>query len=326
MNSLYPLKFEPILKDKIWGGTKLKTVLNKKYASDKCGESWEISGYGNDISVVSNGTLKGKNLSQLIEDFKGELVGAEVYQLFQNNFPLLIKFIDANDDLSVQVHPNDAMAKERHNSFGKTEMWYVLDSEHESKLISGFNQPITQGGFLKMVNDKKVIEVLNFEEVAKGDVFLLPAGRIHAIGSGILLAEIQQSSDVTYRVYDWDRVDDKGKPRELHLDLSLEAIDYKHYDSYREHYKARTNETTEIVNCKYFKTSLIDCNQPITKNYALIDSFVIYMCVEGEYEVDYGMIEKIVITKGESILIPACMKNIKLIPTMDSKILEVYVP
>lgn len=325
MNNLYPLKFTPILKDKIWGGTRLGEVLKKKNASSKCGESWEISGYGNDISVVSNGIYTGKKLTDLIAKYKGKLLGESVYKRFKKNFPLLIKFIDANDDLSVQVHPNDKMAKERHKSFGKTEMWYVMESNPGSKLISGFNQPMTPQRLLKHVNDKKVVDVLNFEETTPGDVFFLPSGRIHAIGSGILLAEIQQSSDTTYRVYDWDRVDDQGKPRELHLDLSLEAIDYEFHGNYRENYTEVENGTAKIVQCHYFTVNLINCEMPVLKNYNAIDSFVIFISVKGSVDLDCGINGKITIKRGESILLPALIKEITIIPEKESKLLEVYI-
>ena len=325
MNNLYPLKFTPILKDKIWGGTRLGELLKKKNASSKCGESWEISGYGKDISVVSNGIYSGKKLTDLISKYKGKLLGESVYHRFKKDFPLLVKFIDANDDLSVQVHPNDKMAKERHKSFGKTEMWYVMESNPGSKLISGFNQPMTPQRFLKQVTEKKVVDVLNFEETAPGDVFFLPSGRIHAIGSGILLAEIQQSSDITYRVYDWDRFDYQGNPRELHLNLSLEAIDYEFHGNYRESYTLKKNGTTNIVQCPYFITNLIDCDVPVSKNYEAIDSFVIFISVDGMVTLDCGTHGKITIEKGESVLLPASIKEIIINPETESKILEVYI-
>jgi len=226
MEGLYPLKFTPIYKDKIWGGNKIKSVLNKDFGGlPNCGESWELSGVDGNVSVVSNGYLAGNTLEELLEVYMGDLAGDEVYEHFGNEFPLLIKFIDANDDLSIQVHPNDEMAAERHNSYGKTEMWYVLQADKGSKLQSGFNQQVDQEKYLEKLEKTELTDILNFEEVTAGDVFFIPAGRVHAIGRGILLAEIQQTSDITYRIYDYDRRDDKGNPRELHTDLALDAID-----------------------------------------------------------------------------------------------------
>lgn len=225
--SLYPLKFNPILKDKIWGGSKLKTVLNKDFSPlPNAGESWEISGVEGDVSVVSNGFLEGNNLEELIEIYMGDLVGDHVYENFGIEFPLLIKFIDANDVLSIQVHPDDVLSKERHNAFGKTEMWYVIEADKGSELIVGFNQKVDKDTYIKKLEEGRLEEILNNEPVAKGSCFFIPAGRVHAIGKGILLAEIQQTSDVTYRIYDFNRTDDKGTPRELHTELAVDAIDY----------------------------------------------------------------------------------------------------
>ena len=225
--SLYPLKFTPIAKETIWGGNKLQQELNKDFSSErKIGESWEISGVTNDISVVANGELKGKNLSELIQEYAEQLLGKKNVQKFGSEFPLLIKFIDANDVLSIQVHPDDELAKERHNSFGKTEMWYVLGAEKESNLIVGFNQEVDQNLYQKKLKEGKLEEILNLEKVEKGSTYFIPAGRVHAIGKGILVAEIQQTSDVTYRIYDYNRKDDQGNTRELHTEWALDAIDY----------------------------------------------------------------------------------------------------
>lgn len=233
---LYPLKFEPILKDKIWGGEKLKKVLDKPTDSKECGESWELSGVAGDVSIVSEGELKGKSLTELIGTYTGDLLGKKVYSRFGNNFPLLIKFIDANQDLSIQVHPNDAMAKERHNSFGKTEMWYVVDAEPGATLISGFNKPTSKEEYLEYFNSGKLTDLLNKENVENDDVFYLPAGRVHTIGKGLLIAEIQQTSDITYRIYDFDRTDAQGNKRELHVEQALGAIDFGFYKEYKTAY------------------------------------------------------------------------------------------
>jgi len=224
MSALYPLKFKTIFKDKIWGGQKIKTYLHKDFSPlPNCGETWEISGVKSDVSVVNGGALDGETLADLLEQFKGELVGEKVYAHFGNIFPLLVKFIDANDDLSIQVHPNDELAKKRHNSFGKTEMWYVIESDPGSTLISGFNKEMTQQEYLDKLNSGHIMDILNRENANAGDVFFLPAGRVHTIGKGLLVAEIQQTSDITYRIYDFDRVDANGHKRELHTQEALAA-------------------------------------------------------------------------------------------------------
>jgi len=327
MNELYPLKFKPILKEKIWGGQNLKRSLNKSIPLDKnIGESWEISGVENNISLVQNGFLADNNLNELIEIYMGDLVGDRVYDQFGLEFPLLIKFIDANDKLSVQVHPDDELAKVRHNTFGKTEMWYVIDAEKDAELISGFNHEMDKEHYLHHLNKNEITRILNFEKVKAGDVFLIPAGRVHAIGSGIVLAEIQQTSDITYRIFDWNRKDTDGNYRELHTDLAVDAIDYKHYDTYRTEYKSERNLTTEIIKHKYFQTNILEFDQQIEKNYNLLDSFVIYMCIDGEMEIIYNEKQKTVVKKGESVLIPAVFEHLVLNPVVQCKLLEVYIP
>jgi len=275
MNELYPLKFKPILKDKIWGGPRLHDVLNKQYASHICGESWEISGVQDNISVVANGFLAGNDLQEIIEIYMGDIVGDRVFEKFGIEFPLLVKFVDANDKLSIQVHPNDELAGIRHKAYGKTEMWYIVEAAEGAELISGFRRKIDEKTYLHHLQNKTLPDILNFEKVKAGDVFFVPAGRVHAIGPGILLAEIQQTSDITYRIYDWDRVDDKGKPRELHTDLALQAIDYNHYDNYRTDYSHELNQTAQIIDCQYFTTNLLDFDRTVEKDFNFIDSFVI---------------------------------------------------
>lgn len=324
MNKLYPLKFEPILLDKIWGGIKLKTLLNKENASDKCGESWEISGVEKNISIVSNGFLKGNNLFELIEVYMGDLVGDKVYERFGLEFPLLIKFIDASDVLSIQVHPDDEAALERHNSFGKTEMWYTIQAEPESELISGFKKPVSKEEYLEKLNSDKLLDILNSEKVKEGDVFFIPAGRVHAIGAGILLAEIQQTSDITYRIYDFNRKDNDGNTRELHTDQAIDVIDFTSKKTYKTDYEESLNKTVEIESCPYFTTNLIHFTSPVEKDYILIDSFIIFICTMGKVEIRYHGNETIIIQKGETLLIPAELKNLHLIPLEESKLLEVY--
>jgi mannose-6-phosphate isomerase len=325
MNKLYPLKFEPILKDKIWGGRKLHDFLNKKDVSDKAGESWEISGFQDNISVVSNGFLAGNTLQELIEVYMGDLVGESVFEKFGIEFPLLIKFIDAHDDLSIQVHPDDILAHERHNSFGKTEMWYIIQAEENARLIVGFNEKINKETYLKHLKNKTLNSILHEEKVSAGDATFLPAGRVHAIGAGILLAEIQQTSDVTYRIYDYDRKDTSGNLRELHTDLALDAIDYNLPDNYKIDYDRSENKNSELVACNYFTTNFLKFNQPIEKDYSLVDSFVIYMCVGGGGEIDFKGEETIPVSMGETILIPADLNEITIKPDQSAEILEVYI-
>jgi mannose-6-phosphate isomerase len=326
MEGLYPLKFTPIFKDKIWGGTKIKSILNKDFGSlPNCGESWELSGVEGNVSVVSNGYLAGNTLEELLEVYMGDLTGEVVYEDFGNEFPLLVKFIDANDDLSIQVHPNDEMAAERHHSYGKTEMWYVLQADKGSKLQSGFNQPVDQEKYLEKLENVELTDILNFEEVTAGDVFFIPAGRVHAIGKGILLAEIQQTSDITYRIYDYDRRDNRGTPRELHTDLALDAIDYTLFPEYKTKYELKPNESVELASCQYFTTNVLDLNEAIDKDYNKLDSFVIYICLEGELVIETESGSE-TIQKGETILLPASIENVRLKPaTASAKLLEVYI-
>ena len=326
MNKLYPLKFKPLFKEKIWREKKLKNALNKEDAGDKTGESWEISTVKDNISVVSEGFLKGNNLQELIEVYMGDLVGDKVYEKFGLEFPLLIKFIDANDDLSIQVHPDDETAMERHNSFGKTEMWYVLEADPGAKLISGFNRELIKDEYIDALNAGRIEEILNYEEVEEGDVFFMPAGRVHAIGSGILLAEIQQTSDVTYRIYDWNRKDSEGNSRELHTDLALDVIDFEKHSEYRTPYKKALNKSVDIGKCQYFSTNLIQFDKAVEKDFNFIDSFIIYICTAGKVNILTSEDQKTDIQKGECILIPAEIKNLILIPEGKSKVLEVYVP
>ena len=325
MNTLYPLKFEPILKDLIWGGNKLRTLLNKEEASDKCGESWEISDVEGNSSVVVNGFLAGNTLNELVEIYMGDLMGDAVYEKFNNEFPLLIKFIDANDKLSIQVHPDDEMAAEEHGGKGKTEMWYVMDAAPDSEIIVGFNKKTDKETYVKLLNENKLIEILNFEKVKPGDVFFLPAGRIHAIGSGLLVAEIQQTSNFTYRIFDWNRTDAQGNPRELHTELALKAMDFTYHKNSKTEYVEKKNDAVNLVDCPYFTTNLISFEKSIVRDYFNFDSFIIYICLEGSIKVNAETCEPIELKKGESILIPAVFKNIELVPNSFSKIMEVYI-
>lgn len=320
---LYPLKFTPVLKDKIWGGTKLKTLFGKNTQSSKLGESWELSGYENDESVVANGFLEGNNLAELIEIYMGDLVGDKVYDMFGLSFPLLFKLIDANQNLSIQVHPGDEIAAERHNSFGKTEMWYVVDADPGAELIIGFTKDCNQDEYLDALENDRVEELLQKVPVTKGDVLFIPAGLVHAIGKGVVVAEIQQSSDVTYRIYDYKRVDENGHERDLHTEEALDVIDFSEAKNPKTAYQIKRNQIVELVCCDYFTTNIIEFDEPLTRNYGTIDSFVAYMCLEGNFVIEYND-EKTVVNSGETVLIPACINEIGLLPDTVSKILEVH--
>ena len=324
MNSLYPLKFKTIYKDKIWGGQKIKSYLGKDFSPlPNCGETWEISGVTSDVSVVENGELAGETLAALLEKAKGDLAGKSVYERFGNEFPLLVKFIDANDDLSIQVHPDDTLARKRHNSFGKTEMWYVMQADEGASLISGFNQKVNEETYLDKLNSGNLNEILNKEEVKAGDVFFLPAGRVHTIGKGLLLAEIQQTSDITYRIYDFDRVDDKGNKRELHTEEALAALDYEVYPEYKSVYDKKINEAVQVVKCPYFTTNILEFTQPVSRDYSM-DSFVIQVCVQGAYTLRFsgGTLD---VKMGDCVLIPAVINEVTLDTDTGFKILESYI-
>ncbi|GAC1309372.1 MAG: class I mannose-6-phosphate isomerase [Mucilaginibacter sp.] len=325
MSSLYPLKFQTIYKDKIWGGKKIKTYLHKDFGDlPNCGETWEISGVKSDVSVVSNGELAGVSLSALLENYKDQLVGKKVYERFGETFPLLVKFIDANEDLSIQVHPDDKLAKERHDSFGKTEMWYVIQADPGSTLIAGFNKELDEKEYLEKFNSGHITDILNKEDVKAGDVFFLPAGRVHTIGKGLLIAEIQQTSDITYRIYDFDRVDDEGNKRELHTEEALAAIDYKHYPEYKTQYQPEKDTSVELVSCPYFTTNLLDFTKKTTRDYTDLDSFVIYVCIKGSFTIKYNK-KEYPVKMGDCILLPKTINKVTLETKGGFKILESYI-
>ena len=320
----YPIKFTPISKYRLWGGNKLKTILNKPFQEENIGESWEISDVENDESIVANGDLAGKTLRELISEYKSDFVGKNVYDSFGEKFPLLIKFIDAKTPLSIQVHPSDELAKERHNSFGKNEMWYVLDADESSEIIVGFNKQISKEQYLETLETGNILSVLNAEKTSAGDAFNIPTGRVHAIGAGIMLAEIQQTSDVTYRIYDYDRVDKTtGEKRELHTELAKDAIDFSIHDKYKTVYSSEENKTNELIHTPYFKTNIINFSSPLSKDYEQLDSFVIYICTKGKLKIKTSN-NSYSFNKGESIIIPASLNNLELIPHEQSEILEVY--
>lgn len=318
------LKFKPILKDKIWGGKKLSTVLNKDSNRNDIGESWEISDVEGDTSIVVNGYLAGKNLKELITDFKQDLVGNKIYNHFGDKFPLLIKFIDAKEALSIQLHPHDNLAKKRHNSFGKTEMWYVVQADDKANLIVGFQKEVTSKEYLHHLENKTLLDILNVDEVKKGDVYFIPTGRVHAIGAGVMLAEIQQTSDITYRIYDWDRPNADGTFRDLHTEEAIDALDYSAKKSYKTKYFKVQNEASEIVSCPYFTTNILPVLGNVKINHQEKDSFVIYMCVEGNVAFEHENQHE-TLKMGETLLIPACIKEFKVTSKNKSELLEVYI-
>jgi mannose-6-phosphate isomerase len=320
---MYPLKFNPIMKDRLWGGEKLKSLFNKPSETETTGESWELSGVKGDVSIVANGALSGKSLNELIQEFGGALMGNSVIERFGTEFPILIKFIDAKLDLSIQLHPHDELAKKRHNSFGKTEMWYVMDADPDAKLIVGFNRHVTKDEYSKSLEDNSILELLNYEEVAQGDTFFINTGKIHAIGGGVLLAEIQQTSDVTYRVFDFNRRDKQGNLRELHTDLALDAIDYQKKDDFKVNYLTDSDTINTMVACPYFKTDFLELAQDFEIDLSKTDSFAIYICVEGNATVSnaHGSAS---LQMGETVLIPAETKKFNL-NTKGVKLLQVTI-
>ena len=319
-SKLYPLQFAPILKERIWGGTKLQTVLNKPITSKITGESWELSTVEGDVSVVSNGNLAGKSLTEIINEFPIELLGKEVYNRFGKQFPLLFKFLDAREDLSIQVHPNDELAKKRHNSFGKTEMWYIMQADENARIIVGFKENSNAEEYVSHLENKTVLTLLNDVKVHSGDVFFLETGTVHAIGAGMVVAEIQQTSDITYRIYDFDRVDAQGNHRELHVDLALEAINYNETTAKIE-YSKNENEPNEVVNCNYFTTNFIPLDGQVSVNKDG-DSFTVYMCVEGKFEIELD--EKVYsYSKGDTVLLPASVTKYDLMGK--ASVLEIYI-
>ena len=322
---LYPLKFQPVFKEKIWGGQKIRTLLNIDFSPlPNCGEMWALSGVSGYQTKIVNGFLAGNELNEILEIYMDELVGEKVYDRHKTEFPLLVKIIDATDYLSIQVHPDDQLAGKRKLGNGKTEMWYILDAAPDAELISGFNREMNVNTYLQYLRDKKLKEILNVEMVKKDDLFFIPSGRVHALGPGILLAEIQQTSDTTYRIYDWDRFDANGNPRELHTDLALEAIDFKMYDSYRTHYRPTLNQPSLLVDCPYFTTNLLTFDRTMEKDYSGLDSFVVYLGLEGKVGLRSGD-NRLLINPGEVVLLPATIENVVLEPSATGKLLEVYI-
>lgn len=322
---LYPFTFQPILKPVIWGGADICPFKGITPLQDGIGESWEISDVEGHVSVVANGDLAGKSLDELISTYGEQLVGKQVLARFGHTFPLLIKFIDACDNLSIQVHPNDELARKRHNSFGKTEMWYVVKAKDDAALYSGFSKQIDADEYVKRVENNTIMDVLQRYEVKAGDVFFLPAGRVHAIGAGCFVAEIQQTSNITYRIYDYDRRDANGQGRELHTELAKDAIDYTLYPDYRTPYTRKENEKVELVTCPYFTTNLLEYDQPIVRDFSKLDSFVIYICMSGSAVIKDNRGAEIRVHQGQTVLIPANTDSVEILPEPSAKFMETYI-
>ncbi|OYQ47950.1 mannose-6-phosphate isomerase [Flavobacterium cyanobacteriorum] len=318
---LYPLVFKPILQDRIWGGTKLRTELGKEnLPTETTGESWELSAVEGNVSIVANGSFAGEPLTALLERYPQEILGRDVFSRFGRQFPLLFKFLDARQDLSIQVHPNDELARKRHNSFGKTEMWYVMQADKGARIIVGFKQKSGPEQYLEHLKNKDLIKILNEVQVNKGDVFFLETGTIHAIGAGIMIAEIQQTSDITYRIYDWDRVDASGKSRELHVDLALDAMNYNTTDTQKS-YDSEKNSSNIMVDCPYFTTGFLPLEGKV-EVHKEGRSFTVYIGTEGAFTVKADGQEHN-FKKGDTVLMPAALKDFSL--EGNASLLEVYI-
>ena len=318
-----PLKFNALLKSTLWGGDKIIPFKNLDIQQENVGESWEISGVKDNETIVADGPYAGKKLNELVEELKGKLVGEDNYQRFGNEFPLLIKFIDARQDLSIQVHPTDEIAKMQGKERGKTEMWYLMDSDKDATLLCGLKKKITPEEYAQMVENDTIVDAIDRYEVKEGDCFFLPAGRIHAIGTGCFLAEIQQTSDVTYRIYDFKRKDKNGNYRQLHTKEAAECINYNVESNYRTDYTPVKNQGVSLVQCPYFNTAVYDLDEPMTIDYSELDSFVILIGVKGKATITDNEGNTFTLQAGESVLVPATTETLKV----DGKIkfLETYV-
>ncbi len=321
--------FEEVFKETIWGGDRISNLKGRFLPSSDIGESWELSSLDGHETLVSEGPAKGKSLRELSATYGASLLGIHVYNRYGTDFPLLIKFIDAHADLSIQVHPDDEMARRLHGCNGKTEMWYVVDATPEGRLLVGFDHAMTADTFSSALSGGHLASTLRSHHVKRGDVFFLPPGRVHAACTGVLLAEIQQSSDITYRLYDYGRKDRDGKERELHIPQALEALDFSSQDDYQTHYDIQANTPTNLVSCDYFSTSLLQCDTPMHIDISQLDSFCILICVEGELKVTQsgGLFPgESVLKEGHTILIPASSTSVELEPLTASKLLQVWVP
>ena len=325
LNKLYPLKFRPILKQKLWGGDKIQSIYRHDEPKvTSVGESWDVSAMEDDDCEVVNGWLEENTLADLVEVYMGDLVGDRVYEQYGTEFPLLLKIIDSNRDLSIQVHPNDELAKEEHALNGKTEMWYVLDAEPEAYIILGFNRYVSQSEYIERVATGKLEEVLQKYQVKKGDVYFIPAGMVHSIGKGCLILEVQQASDITYRIYDYNRKDADGNFRELHTELAQRAIDFDNWQGRKISLQPAQNGIVNLVQCPYFQVNEMLIDKPKEYDLAPINSFVLLSCVEGHVTIKWDD-DYLTLTDGETILIPAEMNSLYIVPTVNTKLLETYI-
>ena len=306
---LAPLRFTPYLKSVIWGGNKLCSLKGMTQTTDKIGESWELSAVPGHLSIVESGVYSGMTIKDLIDRFGAQLLGSRVYERYEGKFPLLVKLIDAHENLSVQVHPNDELAGRKHNSLGKTEMWYILASDKDAKIYAGLNRTITLDEYERKVTDGTFTDVLATHSSLPGDVFFLPAGRVHAIGAGNLLAEIQQSSDVTYRIFDYNRRDTTGNTRELHTELAKEAIDFTVHEDYKAVTPSNEIFHAELVTCKHFRVGREIIKGEAELNFSP-ESFTIIMCIDGGATIEYGNGE-IGISTVQTVLLPAVLSKVR---------------
>lgn len=324
---LYPLLFEPNLHSVIWGGNQIKPYKGLEPSNDPIGESWEVSAVPTSTSIISNGVWKGRDLISVIDEYPEGILGKKVNEKYQGKLPLLVKFIDAKRDLSIQVHPNDEMAMREHGKMGKSEMWYIIKADKGAHLYAGFKEEITPYEYQKRVEDGSITGVLADHQVKVGDVFYLPAGRVHAICGGILLAEVQQSSDVTYRIFDYNRPGMDGKPRELHTELAAQALDYHVEDSYRTEYSEASNKAVQIIDSPYFSVRVMEVFKSFHRNLKKYDSFVITMCIEGDCKIRVRSTgDEIELKQGNSTLIPAAIADYDVIPQQgETRILDAYI-
>ena len=322
--ALYPLKFMPLFKNKMWGGNKIQQFGFDYKPLPNCGELWALSALKDNESVVANGFLAENTLNDILEIYMGDLVGERNYNFYGNLFPLLIKLIDAADKLSIQVHPNDELAQQRGMENGKTEMWYVLHADESAELINGFSQPVTPDEYEKYLELGHLESILHTERPEPGDVFYIPAGRVHGLGKGLLVAEIQQSSDCTYRLYDYNRKDSSGKLRELHTAEARAAIDFSIVKDGRTPYTYQPNSTARLVESPYFTTNIIAIDKPLRKDFSSLDSFVIYLCIEGVAGIK-SLDTVVPFHAGECVLVPAVADMVELFAYGSAKLLEVYI-